>query len=119
VYVPAVMFFWYCPICVKGSVILSKIATDKLESGMKLAKPVVNSSGMVLIGENTELTGDLISRIKGMDVDGVYIHGMSKPSVTMEVMLAGLDERFRIAESEPHMDLLKKIFREHIEGLYG
>ena len=98
---------------------MSKIATDKLESGMKLAKPVVNSSGMVLIGENTELTDDLISRIKGMDVDGVYIHGMSKPSVTMEVMLAGLDERFRIAESEPHMDLLKKIFREHIEGLYG
>ena len=98
---------------------MSKIATDKLESGMKLAKPVVNSSGMVLIGENTELTDDLISRIKGMDVDGVYIHVMSKPSVTIEVMLAGLDERFRIAESEPRMDLLKKIFREHLEGLYG
>lgn len=98
---------------------MSKIAIDKLEPGMKLAKPVVNGSGMVLIGENTELTDDLISRIKGMDVDGVYIHGMSKPSVPMEVMLSNLNERFKSAENEPHMDVLKKIFREHIEGLYG
>lgn len=98
---------------------MSKVSIDKLEPGMKLAKPVVNGNGMVLIGENTELTDDLISRIKSMDVDGVYIHGMSKPSVPMEVMLAELDERFKIAQNEPHMDILKKIFREHIEGLYG
>lgn len=98
---------------------MSKIATDKLESGMKLAKPVVNSSGMVLMGENTELTEDLISRIKAMDLDGVYIQGMSKPSLPMETMLADLDERFKMAEKEPHMDILKKVFREHIEGLYG
>ncbi|MBA4390199.1 MAG: hypothetical protein C0399_04600 [Syntrophus sp. (in: bacteria)] len=98
---------------------MSKIAIDKLEPGMRLAKPVENASGMVLIGENTELTDDLISRIKGMDVDSVYIQGMSKPSVPIEVMLAALDERFKMAENEPHMDILKKIFREHIEGLYG
>jgi hypothetical protein len=97
---------------------VSKIALDKLEAGMKLAKPVENSSGMVLLGENTELTIELIDKIKGMSIDSVYIQGVSKPSVPMEDMLSQLDERFIIVENEPHMDVLKRVFKEHIESLY-
>jgi hypothetical protein len=97
---------------------MSKIALDKLESGMKLAKPVENSSGMVLLGENTELTVELIDKIKDMGIDSVYIQGMTKPSVPVEVMLSDLDGRFRAVENEPYMDVLKKIFIEHIESLY-
>ena len=97
---------------------MSKIALDKLESGMKLAKPVENSSGMVLLGENTELTVELIDKIKDMGIDSVYIQGMSKPSVPIEVMLSDLDERFKTVENEPYMDVLKKVFKEHIESLY-
>jgi hypothetical protein len=97
---------------------VSKIALDKLEAGMKLAKPVQNSSGMVLLGENTELTVELIDKIKDMGVDSVYIQGMSKPSIPIEAMLSQLDERFKMVESEPYMDVLKKIFKEHIERLY-
>lgn len=98
---------------------MSKIALDKLEAGMKLAKPVENSSGMVLLGENTELTVELIDKIKNMGIDSVYIQGMSKPSVPIEVMLSKLDECFKMVESEPYMDILKKVFKEHIESLYG
>jgi hypothetical protein len=97
---------------------VSKIALDKLESGMKLAKPVENSSGMVLLGENTELTVELIDKIKGMGIDSVYIQGMTKPSVPIEVMLSDLDGRFKRVENEPYMDVLKKVFKEHIESLY-
>jgi len=97
---------------------MSKIALDKLESGMKLAKPVENSSGMVLLGENTELTVELIDKIKDMGIDSVYIQGMTKPSVPVEVMLSDLDGRFKAVENEPYMDVLKKIFIEHIESLY-
>ena len=97
---------------------MSKIALDKLESGMKLAKPVENSSGMVLLGENTELTVELIDKIKGMGIDSVYIQGMTKPSVPVEVMLSDLDRRFKTVENEPYMDVLKKVFIEHIESLY-
>jgi len=85
---------------------------------MKLAKPVENSGGMVLLGENTELTVELIDKIKNMGIDSVYIQGMSKPSVPVEVLLAELDERFRRLECEPYMDVLKNIFRAHIESLY-
>jgi hypothetical protein len=97
---------------------LLKIALDKLETGMKLAKPVENSGGMVLLGENTELTVELIDKIKDMGIDSVYIQGISKPSVPIEVLLAELDERFRRVEGEPHMDILKKIFKAHLESLY-
>jgi hypothetical protein len=97
---------------------MSKIALDKLEAGMKLAKPVENSSGMVLLGENTELTVELIDKIRNMGIDSVYIQGMSKPSLPIDVMLSQLDERFKTVEGEPHMDVLKKVFKEHIASLY-
>ena len=97
---------------------MAKIALDKLESGMKLAKPVENSSGMVLLGENTELTVELIDKIKDMGIDSVFIQGMSKPSVPIEVMLSDLDGRFKTVENEPYMDVLKKVFIAHIESLY-
>ena len=98
---------------------MAKIALDKLEAGMKLAKPVQNASGMVLLGENTELTAELIDRIKSMGIDNVYIQGMSKPTIPIETMLSELDERFKLVEKEPRMDFLKKALKEHIESLYG
>lgn len=97
---------------------MPKIALDKLEVGMKLAKPVENSSGIAFLVENTELTVELIDKIKGMGVDSVYIRGVSRPSVPIEVMLSELDGRFKMVESEPHMGILKKVFKEHIERLY-
>lgn len=36
----------------------------------------------------------------------------------METMLSELDERFKLVEKESHMDFLKKVLKEHIEGLY-
>ena len=85
---------------------------------MKLAKAVENASGMVLLGENTELTMELIDKIKNMGIDSVYVQGMSKPSEPIETMLAQLDKRFKTVENQPHMDTLKKIFQEHIASLY-
>lgn len=97
---------------------MTKIALDKLEAGMKLAKSVENASGMVLLGENTELTVEIINKIKDMGIDGVYVHGKSRPSLPLESMLLQLDERFSTVESEPYMDILKKVFKEHFESLY-
>ncbi len=97
---------------------MPKIAPGNLEPGMKTAKPVVNTSGMVLLGENTELTAELIDRIKDMEIDGVYIQGLSKPSVPVETALSDLDRRFRLVGDRPHMDIIRKAVRKHIEALY-
>jgi len=53
-----------------------------------------------------------------MDIDGVYVHGKSKPSLPIESMLLQLEDRFSAVEGKPYMDILKKALKEHIESLY-
>lgn len=97
---------------------MPKVPVENLEPGMRTAKPVVNASGMVLLGENTELTPELIDRIRNMAVEVIYIHGSSKPSVPLETYLATIDSRFRLVGHEPHMDVIKAAIHKHIEALY-
>ncbi len=96
---------------------MPKIAPDKLEPGMKLAKPVLRG-GMVLLSEGTVLTETWIRRIEDLDIDGVHIDGPSRQSVPKEEMILKLDRRFKNVEGQPYMGLLKKIMKGHIEGLY-
>ncbi|OPY74425.1 MAG: hypothetical protein A4E64_02275 [Syntrophorhabdus sp. PtaU1.Bin058] len=98
---------------------MPKITPDKLEPGMKLLKPVMNRSGMVLLGEGTELTAELIEKIKDMDADSISIYGTAPPSTPKEEMLSAIDGRFKAVEEEPYMGTIKKVLKEHIEGLYG
>ena len=97
---------------------MPKVAIDSLEPGMRTAKPVVNNNGMVLLGENTELTAELIDRIRNMDVDGVHIHGSARPSRSLEDFIADVDSRFLNVEGDPLMDIIKRAIHSHVEGLY-
>ena len=97
---------------------MPKISIDKLESGMRLAKSVLNENGMILLSEGTELTNAAIEKLKNIDVDGVYIKGMSKPDKPFDVALAELNEKFGHVEGEQYMDMLKRVMKGHIEGLY-
>lgn len=98
---------------------MPRLPPTDLEPGMKLAKPVTNESGMVLLKEGTELTDSLIDKLRNMGVDAVYIKGTSRPALPMEEMLSLLDKRFIRAEGDSNMAIIKKVVREHIEGLYG
>jgi hypothetical protein len=98
---------------------MPKISVTKLESGMKLAKPVTAKNGMVMLGEGTELSATWIERIRDMDITSVFIEGPPIQTVSKEEALASLNARFANVEGKPHMNLIKKIVAEHIEGLYG
>ncbi len=95
-----------------------KISAKNLTPGMKLERPVLNKNGLMMIGVDAELTGALIEKIQEMDIQVVHVHGTSEASLPREEALALLDGRFRHVEAAPHMDVLKKLLREHIEGLY-
>jgi hypothetical protein len=97
---------------------LPKTPVNELEPGMKLTKPVLNESGMVLLSEDTELTDATIEKLRNMNVDVVYIKGLSKPERSKEEVLLELYKRFEKVEHEPYMDMLKRVLKEHIEGLY-
>ena len=97
---------------------MPRITLDKLKPGMKLAKPVTNQNGLVMLAEDTDLTAALIEKISDLDIAGVYIKGMTQPDMPKEEMLANLDQRFKHVENEPYMDVIKQVLKEHIEGLY-
>lgn len=97
---------------------MPKTPINELEPGMKLTRPVMNEGGMILLSEDTVLTEATIEKLKNMDVEGVYIKGMSKLQKPKEEELRELHKRFEGVECEPYMDILKKALQEHIEGLY-
>jgi hypothetical protein len=97
---------------------LAKLAAERLEPGMVLARPVMNKSGMIMLGEGTELTDNLIEKIRDMGIEGVHVQGMSQPDVPLEALLAALDARFAHVEKDHLMVMIKRLMKEHIEGLY-
>jgi len=97
---------------------LQKILLNELKPGMKLARPVLNAEGMVLLGEDTELTEAVIEKLKTLDIYAAYVKGVSKPDIPKEEALFELNKRFEKVEHEPYMDMLKRVLKEHIERLY-
>ena len=98
---------------------MPKFAKENLQPGMKLAKPVLGQNGMVLLPEGAELTEKLIERIQEMDVAAIFVEGPSEQTVSLEEALAALEFRFERVQDKPHMALLKRLVRKHLEGLYA
>ncbi len=97
---------------------MPKVIVEQLKPGMKLARPLLNSSGMVLMAEGTELTEARISKIENMGVDSVYIDGPSIPARPKDELLASLDSRFTKVEGNPRMAIIKNAVKDHIEAMY-
>jgi hypothetical protein len=97
---------------------LPKLTISDLKPGLRLLKPVTNSSGMVLLSEGLELTEELIERLHKMEIDRVYVRGSKKPTRPKEVLLSELDHRFKKTETEPQMAALKRILVDHIARMY-
>jgi len=98
---------------------MPKIPVAKLEPGMILAKPIMTPNGMVMLGEGTELTEKWVERIQDMDIASVFIDGPPVQTISKEQALAELEARFALVEGKPYMNSIKKLVREHIEGLYN
>ncbi len=97
---------------------MSRVFAKDLASGMRLARPVVNDRGLVLIAEGTELTDFLIARIRQLDLGPIYIHGVSRVLPPKAEAMADLERRFRKVEAAPHMALVKNAILRHLEALY-
>lgn len=97
---------------------MPKIPVAKLEPGMMLAKPIVTKTGMVMLGEGTSLTEKWIERIQDMEIASVFIDGPPIQTVSKEEALDSLETRFALVDGKPFMNFIKKLVKEHIEGLY-
>ncbi len=96
-----------------------KVKADKLLPGMRLAKPILNRAGIVLLSEGTELTETWIRRIEDMDLgEPVFVEGKAEMEVPLEDMIAALEKRFRNSKGNPRMELIKKSVERHMIDLY-
>jgi len=96
-----------------------KIPLNVLEPGMIIVKPITTKSGMVILGEGTELNHSWIERLQDMDIDGVYIDAPQEQGISKEDAFTQLEARFQPVADRPYMNRLKTIIREYIEGLYA
>ncbi|MEN6330688.1 MAG: hypothetical protein ABFD57_01735, partial [Smithella sp.] len=96
---------------------MPRIPADKLVPGMKLAKPVTAKNGMVMLGEGTELTETWIERIRDMDITSIFVDGPPVQTLSKEEALANLEARFAKVNDKLYMNIIKKVTKEHIEGL--
>jgi len=97
---------------------VASVTVANLKPGMKLAKPIMNDSGMVLLPQGTVLTDAHIRRIENMDLTAVSIEGGNESRKPKEEVLAEIDARFSQSEDQPLMLMMKRILKEHIEGIY-
>lgn len=97
---------------------MASVTVANLKPGMKLAKPIMNDSGMVLLPQGTVLTDSHIRRIENMDLTAVSIEGGNESRKPKEEVLAEIDARFSQSEDQPLMQMMKRILKEHIEGIY-
>lgn len=96
---------------------MKRVSVDNLRPGMKLAKPVVKDT-ITLLGEGTELTERLISKIIDLNITDVSIDAPRGDGITKETLLRQLDQRFQNRDTAPYMALIKRLVKEHIEASY-
>jgi hypothetical protein len=98
---------------------MGRVPVEDLSQGMELERPITNRNGLAMLGVGTQLTGQLIDRIKDLGVSSVYIRGMGRALIPEDEALAAFEDRFADAGSAPYVNMVKGAMKEHIEGLYG
>jgi hypothetical protein len=97
---------------------MKKILLKMAEPGMKLAKPVTNDRGMILCGEATVLTAEIIARLQRMEVNQIAIkgHAVKKGGAkkSLEEQMHELNARFSRIGADPLMNKVKDLFAKQI-----
>ncbi|MFH1147159.1 MAG: hypothetical protein V1736_05565 [Pseudomonadota bacterium] len=84
---------------------------------MVLARDVVREDGMVLCGKGTQLTENIIDRLRRMNLSAVTVEGRpveQQNEKTLDQELAELEDRFSLRSNDPVLMNIKRILKELI-----
>nr|WP_223068464.1 HD-GYP domain-containing protein [Paenibacillus caui] len=90
------------------------LPVKSLQPGMKLAKKIYNDDGLVLLGEEVELTASLIRRLSSLGIDFVYISDPRTDDIIIPEPIS--EETGRMAMKEIRSNF-QKISNSSIKGL--
>lgn len=94
-------------------------------AGMVLARDILREGkpdGSPVCGKGLVLTDSLIERLRKMGIQSVTVEGQPvklEGGETLESALEALDNRFRMAGSDPLTMRLQEIYRKHIRISHG
>jgi len=95
---------------------MKKLRTDQLQSGMVVAKDIMDITGKLLVAKGVTLSEQLIPRLSQREVDFVWVESdeeeisLSPKEIERikEEIRENLDKRFRLVAQDPIMSGLKE-----------
>lgn len=96
---------------------MPKIPLSDVQPGQKVVRPITNASGIVMVQPGTELTDQLIQRLRTLGVESVSVAGETTGGrvVSVERALADLEVRFAGHEHDEWMMQLKAIVARQLQ----
>lgn len=100
---------------------MQKIPVRLAKPGMILAKPLLRDNGLVLVGEGTEISESLLSRIVSLNIETVVVKGTPLDldglggSSAYAKRAERLDHLFRKFRADPFMIKLKDRLKEYFQ----
>jgi len=88
---------------------MKKTSIDSARPGDLVARPVVSASGVILVAAGAVLRAEMISRLRELGIERLWVEGEAEDAKTPEQMAAELDRRFLGHEHDPLMAELKAI----------
>jgi len=98
---------------------MRKVLIDKIEDDMVLAKPLMGTTGNVLLSEGVLLKKSMISRLKNWDIPFVYVQSDSEQPedtsspTTVAVSTGELDGIFSDVIKNPIMKIIYEAARDY------
>lgn len=90
---------------------MRKVPVKLAVAGMKLAKPVIIGSGVILCDAGEVLTEEIIARLSAAEVELIKIEGEPQDEdevkKTLDQQIVDLQARFRRVEADPLMSKIK------------
>ncbi|WHZ24046.1 MAG: hypothetical protein OJF47_003158 [Nitrospira sp.] len=100
---------------------MRRVVLEELTPGMVLAKPIINTAGLVVLAAGAELDEATLSRLQHLGTASVFVEGEAGDASgkTLAELEAELDHRFRLVNDDPRQRLILEAIRFHLRNSQG
>ena len=96
---------------------MKRIPLEQAKPGMVLAKPVINSAGMIVVAAGMALDEPRLAHLARRGTATVCVEGAAGDGElkSLEDLERELDARFRKLDEEPQLSRIRQAIRHHLQ----
>lgn len=100
---------------------MKRVVIEELTPGMILAKPVTNTTGLVVLPLGAELDEATLPRLQRLGLTSVYVEGDAGDASgkTLAELESELDHRFRRVNDDPIQCQIREAIRLQLRTTHG